>query len=130
MFSKRMSSVFVLVAAAALASCGGGGDDPCGEKQQAFGVDFSVKSHALKVGQAATLKSTVIPESCRGSITFVVKNGALPDGMALVNGDVTGTPTKAGAFKFQVFIDAVDGYEPIFYLTAPRSSEITATVAP
>lgn len=130
MFSKRMLSVFVLVATLVLASCGGGGDDPCGAKQQVFGVNFTVKSHALKVGQAATLKSTVIPESCRGSMAFAVKNGALPNGMALVNGDVTGTPTKAGTFKFQVFIDAVDGYGPFLSLTAPQSGEITATVAP
>jgi hypothetical protein len=130
MFIKRISSVFALAAALVLASCGGGGDEPCGEKKQAFGIAFSDKAPALKVGQAATLKSTVLPESCRTSITFAVKNGALPDGMALVNGDVAGTPTKAGTFKFQVFIEAVEGYESVFFLTAPRSDVITVTVAP
>lgn len=130
MFSKRVSSVAVLVACLALVSCGGSGDDPCGEKQQLFGIEFSVKTHALKVGQAVTIKSTVTPESCRGSAKFVVKSGALPDGMALVNGDVAGTPTKAGTFKFQLAIESVDGYHDFFFLSLPKSSEITATVAP
>lgn len=130
MFGKRMASVLVLGTTVALASCGGGGDGPCGEKEQLFGIEFSVKSHALKLGQPATIKSTVTPESCRGSAKFSVRIGALPDGMALVNGDVTGTPTKAGTFKFQIAMDSVEGYGGFLSINPPRSSEITATVAP
>lgn len=113
----------------ALASCGGG-SDPCGAQTQPFGIDFAVKTSTVKLGQVTKLSSTVTPESCRNSMTFMTRNGNIPPGMTLVNGDVAGTPTVVGTYSFQVYISAVSGYLPISEITAPRSGLITMTVAP
>jgi len=113
-----------------LSACGGGGDDACGEKSQVFGIEFDAKSVSLPVGKPATLRSTVTPESCRPDMTFIVRDGTLPRGMSLDSGNVAGTPTTAGTYKFQIGIEAVGGYQPLLAFIAPRSSQITVTVTP
>ena len=113
-----------------LAACGGGDDSPCGEKSQVFAVEFETKSLSLPTGKPASLQSTVTPESCRADMTFALKDGTLPTGMSLNNGNVAGTPTTPGTYKFQVSITAVDGYQNIIAFAAPRSSQITVTIVP
>lgn len=84
----------------------------------------------LKIGVPAELKSTITPESCRLDITYSVKTGSLPPGMSIVDGNIVGTPTQAGTYQFQVYIDAIDGYESVFSFSAPRSALTTVTVLP
>ena len=112
----------------AISACGGGG--VCGEKSQTFRISIDPKVFNLKIGVPAELKSTVMPESCRFDITYSVKTGSLPPGMTLIDGNVAGTPTQAGTYQFQVFIDAISGYESVSSFTAPRSALITVTVPP
>ncbi|WP_144289932.1 hypothetical protein [Ideonella sp. A 288] len=112
----------------ALASCGGGSS--CGAETQSFGITFANSAYSLKVGQAATVNSSITPESCRSSMTVRTLNGSLPNGMEFKDGNLVGTPTLAGRFVFQAYISAVDGYQSILTFTAPRSAQITITVAP
>jgi hypothetical protein len=129
---KKMyfKAIICAAAVASLTACGGGGDSICGEKTQAFGVEFETKSFALATGTSATLASKVTPESCRSDMTFGIKSGVLPTGMTLNNGNVTGAPSVPGTFKFQIYIIGVKGYQPYADFIAPRSSQVTVTVAP
>ena len=122
---RHFSVVLCVTAVVSLAGCGGGA---CGEKSQSFGVSFAVQSLTLPTGKPTSLQSVVTPESCRSSMKFSVFSGQLPVGMELDNGNVVGTPTVAGAYRFQVSITNVDGYEPISI--PPRSSQITVNVVP
>ena len=128
MYKRIFSASFAIAAAMAISACGGGG--VCGEKSQTFRISIDPKVFNLKIGVPAELKSTVMPESCRFDITYSVKTGSLPPGMTLIDGNVAGTPTQAGTYQFQVFIDAISGYESVSSFTAPRSALITVTVPP
>jgi hypothetical protein len=125
----RPTTLFSLLVIASLSACGGG-DNLCGEKSQLFAIDFETKLVSLPTGKTASLQSTVTPESCRSDMTFSVRDGALPTGMSLSNGNVAGIPTTVGTYKFQISITAVEGYDRIIPFNAPRSSQITVTVSP
>ena len=131
MYKKLFPASLAIATAMALAACGGG-EHTCGDKSQSFGVSFEAQSFNIKLGQATELKSIVTPESCRFDITFS-QQGGLPTGMAFVNGNVVGTPTAAGVYTFQIFINAISGYQPVISLTGSsgiRSGLITVTVPP
>lgn len=128
---KKVSLALGALATITLASCGGGGEgDLCGEKSQTFAVNFDAKAYTLKVGQAASVHSSVTPESCRSDISFSVENGSLPPGMSIANGDIVGTPTTAGTYKFQIYIVGIHGYQEVVKFIAPRSGQIALTVSP
>ena len=132
MYKTIFSTSLAISTAIALVACGGGSEHTCGEKSQSFGVAFETQSFNIKLGQATELKSTVTPESCRFDISFSEKGG-LPTGMTLVNGNVVGTPAAAGRYQFQIFIDAISGYQPVISVTGSseiRSGLITVTVPP
>jgi Putative Ig domain len=121
-----------------LASCGGGGGSsnaPCGSASQAFGISFD-SPYSLKVGVPATIRSSVTPESCRGDMTFALYNfslsgsGSLPSGMSLSSGNIVGTPTTPGTFRFAVAITNVKNYQPIYLGSQPHSATVTVTVTP
>jgi hypothetical protein len=115
---------------AALTACGGG-DSACGEKSQSFGIEFAPRAYAFKVGTESTITATITPESCRGDMTIGVASGAIPPGMSLVRGNVTGKPTTSGTYTFQASISAVNGYQAFGgSLLNPRSSLISVVVAP
>ena len=122
---RHISALLCAVTIVSIAGCGGGA---CGDKSQSFGVSFAVQALTLPTGKPASLQSVITPESCRSSMKFSVFSGQLPVGMELDNGNVVGTPTVAGAYRFQVSITNVDGYEPISI--PPRSSQITVNVVP
>ncbi len=128
-YKKLLTASSAIAVAIALTACGGG-DNPCGSKSQAFSVGFDLRAFDIKIGVPVEIKSTTSPESCRQDITYSVKNGSLPPGMSLINGNVVGTPTLAGTFQFQVFIDAISGYEAVSSFSPPRSALITVTVMP
>jgi len=130
MIKTFLTSLLYLTTIVSLAACGGGGDNPCGEKSQVFAIAFEAKSVSLPIGKSASLQSTVTPESCRSAMKFSVQGGALPTGMSLNDGNVAGTPTTAGIYKFQIAITAVDGYQSITFANTPRSSQITVLVSP
>ncbi len=114
-----------------LAACGGGEDnDVCAAENQSFSIEFEESTYAVKVGQAMTIESKVFPESCRGDMSFAVRNGELPAGMALMNGNIDGTPETAGEYKVQIMISGVKGYQSTAFadFNAPRSQEITINV--
>ncbi|HSV52207.1 MAG TPA: putative Ig domain-containing protein [Burkholderiaceae bacterium] len=127
-----IGSIALALSVALLGGCGGGSDDPCGEKMQFFAIAFAAEKHSLKLGKPATIASTVTPESCRGDMSFAVRSGALPPGMTIENGNVTGTPTQSGEFNFQIYISGVEGYQTGGFssFTAPRSGIVQVTVLP
>jgi hypothetical protein len=128
MFKPVFSILLTVLVATNLAACGGS-DEPCaGTGTQSFGVDFPSRSYTLKVGQAATLQSNVIPESCRSSMGFRVFSGSLPTSMILSGGNIVGTPTAVGTFQFQIAVTAIEGYAAVNSVSPPRSSGITVSV--
>ena len=129
---RHLSALLCAAAIVSIAGCGGGGgnDSGCGEKSQSFAIEFEIKSFTLPIGKPATLQSVLTPESCRSSMKLNLSSGDFPTGMTLDNGNVVGTPTKAGTYKFQVGITSVDGYQPFITLFPPRSSQVTVNVVP
>ena len=122
---------FLSLLVATLAACGGGGgEDVCAANNQSFKVDFEESSYSASVGAPITISSTVFPESCRGDMTFAVRNGALPGGLNLVNGNIEGTPSEAGDFTVQISVTGVKGYQQTSFadFLAPRSREISIAV--
>jgi hypothetical protein len=122
--------VAVITISAALVACGGGADEPCGAQSQSFGVSFEPSVYTLKVGQLATITSKVIPESCRSEMHFSATTNGIPPGMALQRGNVTGTPTQAGIYEFQLTMTSVDGYLDFLTISRPRSNKVTVLVSP
>lgn len=114
----------------ALVACGGGSDAPCGQRSEYFGVSFEPSTYSLKVGQQATIASKLTPESCRGDTHFSATSNGIPPGMALQDGNVTGVPTQAGSYKFQLTVISVDGYKDFGYGGGPRSNQVTVKVVP
>jgi hypothetical protein len=132
MYKTLFSASLAIATMVAMAACGGGSDSACGEKSQSFGITFEAKSFNIKLGEPAELKSILTPESCRADMSFSEK-GELPTGMTFVNGNIVGTPKAAGTFQFEVFVNGINGYQPIISLTglpAIRSGLITVTVPP
>lgn len=116
--------------ALALSACGGGGDELCGAENQSFSIDFEQTNYSANVGKNLSIKSKVFPESCHADMSFAVRTGGLPDGVALSNESVEGTPTKAGEYQVQIMISGVKGYQSSSFASfnAPRSREITIHV--
>lgn len=114
-FSRRLAVLFVV---SAMAACGGGNNDsPCGGSSGSIpvfinfqGLNINNNSVRFEVNKPASLNTVVVPEGCRSSMTFAVKSGALPPGMTLENGNVTGVPTIVGEHDLQLMIVAVRGY--------------------
>ena len=127
MFSRVFSRALVLVSATALLACGGGAAEPCGGKSESFAVRFAQSSYSLRVGVAAEVLTVVTPESCRGDMTFSLFSGSLPAGMSLVNGHITGTPSRVGTSPLQIQIDKVEGYG-VFIGSSPRTAVVTISV--
>jgi hypothetical protein len=115
---------------AALVACGGGSDEPCGQRSEYFGVSFEPSTYSLKVGQQATIGSKLTPESCRGDMHFSATSNGIPPGMVLQDGNVTGVPTQAGNYQFQLTMTGVDGYMDFGFGGGPRSNKVTVTVVP
>lgn len=63
-------------------------------------------------------------------MTFAVRNGALPGGLNLVNGNIEGAPSGAGDFTVQISVTGVKGYQQTSFadFLAPRSREISIAV--
>ena len=57
-------------------------------------------SDALKPNEAADIRSTITPESCRNDMVFAVVGGSLPPGLKLDSGNLRGTPTLEGEYRF------------------------------
>ncbi|NDG82299.1 MAG: hypothetical protein EBX44_10960, partial [Betaproteobacteria bacterium] len=96
---------------------------PCGEKNEAFDVFFgsdrySTATYALKLGEAADIRSTITPESCRNDISFAVVGGSLPPGLKLDSGNLQGTPTLEGEYRFSLMIKKVEGYSSSFAVSS------------
>ncbi len=123
----KRNHVMAAVLFSALTGCGGG-DEPCGEKSQTFSLSFPQSLASLHVGVPATVSSEFKPESCRGDASFALRSGALPPGMTLTNGNVSGTPTAMGEYKFQLSVDGVHGYQ--FLLATLVSNTVTVKVTP
>lgn len=123
--------IFGIFLVATLAGCGGGGGtEVCGANNQSFSVDFEKSKYSAAVGDPTTISTRVFPESCRSDMSFAVRNGALPDGMILKDGNVEGVPLARGTFTVQVSVVGVKGYQQTSFsdLVAPRSREITIAV--
>jgi hypothetical protein len=43
------------------------------------------------------------------NMVWSIGSGALPDGLSLSAGNITGTPTVSGSFNFEVCLDQVGG---------------------
>ena len=117
--------------AASLAACGGGGEtEVCAANNQSFSIDFEESRFSASVGSPTTIEATVFPESCLGDMTFAVRTGALPQGLALKDGSIEGTPSEAGTFTVQIAIVGVRGYQETSFadFLAPRSREITIDI--
>lgn len=100
----------ILASSCFLAACGGDFGTPCGAKSQVFGINFEKTVYSGKVGEELKIETKLIPETCRADMTFSIKTGDLPTGMAIVDGNLFGTPTAAGAFEFQIYITSVLNY--------------------
>ena len=125
---RHVSALLSAAAMVSIAGCGGGG--ACGEKSQSFGVAFAAQTFTLPTGKPASLQSTITPESCRSSMKFTVFSGQLPPGMEIDNGNVVGTPNVSGAYRFQISIASVDGYQSIISFSPPRSGTVAVNVVP
>jgi hypothetical protein len=124
-----LSVLLAAVVATTLVACGGE-DERCGAETQQFGITFANAIYSAKVGQAATVSSNITPESCRSKMTFAVRTGALPPGMQVVDGNVSGTPTALGNYQFQISISAIGGYAAVSSTSPPRSGTVLITVSP
>jgi hypothetical protein len=102
--------VLILASACFLAACGSDFGTPCGAKSQVFGINFEKTAYSGKVGEELKIETKLIPETCRADMTFSIKTGDLPPGMAIVDGNIFGTPTVAGTFEFQIYIISVLNY--------------------
>lgn len=100
-------------------------------------VGSATKAFTVPVTEAPALQGTV-PDGVLGAeysatltatgtapVTFAVSSGALPDGVQLdsATGTLSGTPTKAGEFSFDVTATNIAG-------TDTKSFTVTVTVAP
>lgn len=102
--------LLILVSASFLVACGSDFGNPCGAKNQVFGINFEKTSYSGTVGEELKLETKLIPETCRADMSFSIKFGELPAGLAIVDGHVFGTPTTAGEYEFQIYITAVKNY--------------------
>lgn len=119
-----------VVSAGLMTACGGGGDELCAANSQSFSIDFEESTYVLAAGSESTVTSKVFPESCRADMTVGVRTGTIPAGMAIVNGNLQGTPSEGGEFTVQLTITGVKGYQSQSFApsVAPRSREITIVV--
>lgn len=127
-------SILILSSVFLLASCGNGVGTPCGAKSQTFGINFEKTAYSGTVGQELKIDTKLIPETCRADMTFSIKTGDLPPGMAIVDGNLFGTPTEAGTFEFQIYITAVKNYGDLKQyiesglIDGPFSNKIKVTI--
>lgn len=116
-----------------LTSCAGSGI-PCAGDNGSVGISFN-SSYTLKVNFPATITSTISPENCRNDMTFGLYNfgltaSRLPDGMSIVAGNIKGTPTQIGIYRFSISINSVENYQSYSAVAAPHSPTVTVTVTP
>jgi hypothetical protein len=86
-------------------------------------------------GAVGSAYSHTFTASGTGPITFTVTSGALPDGVTLVGASLTGTPTTAGDFTFQLTASNGTGPDDVETYTveiapAPLPPTITGTPGP
>jgi hypothetical protein len=126
--------LLILVSACFLAACGSDFGTPCGAKTQVFGINFEKTAYSGTVGEELKIETKLIPETCRADMTFSIKTGELPPGMAIVEGHVFGTPTTAGEYEFQIYITNVKNYGDLKQyiesglIDGPFSNKIKVTI--
>lgn len=102
-------SASILLASLLLNGCGGLGL-PCAGISEYFSISFDPSTQYLQRNVNATIVSTVTPSKCKSDMSFSVRTGTIPPGMYLSNGNISGTPTKAGTYGVSIQIDKVDNY--------------------
>jgi large repetitive protein len=87
------------------------------------GAAYSATLQAVIVTDAST-QTPVAPES----LTWSVVAGALPPGLAVANGIISGTPTTEGAYQFQVqaALDASRKHSQTYSLNVRQPLTVTA----
>jgi len=87
------------------------------------GVSYSTTLQAALVTDASN-QTPIAPET----LTWSVVGGALPPGLALANGVISGTPTTEGAYQFQVqaALDASRKHSQTYSLTVRQPLKVVA----
>ena len=102
--------LLILASTLFLAACGSDFGTACGAKTQVFGINFEKNAYSGSLGEELKIETELIPETCRADMSFSIKFGELPPGMAIVEGNIFGTPTTAGEYEFKIYITAVKNY--------------------
>lgn len=84
----------------------GQGTGAVGSKQYTLNVHLGLGSQTLPAGTAGTPYSQKLPGDAGGTAPFIftVAPGSLPPGLTLSGDTVSGTPTKAGTYTFNVSV--------------------------
>ena len=123
---KIVKILLLITISILMAGCGGGGG-VCGSEFQIFSISFPYTNYSGRVGIPFKIIPTVNPESCRGSMNIQIGSGSMPPGLSISSGEITGTPSRAGSYTFNLGIAVVDGYEK--FSNYPSSNFITITIS-
>ncbi|MBS0452782.1 MAG: putative Ig domain-containing protein [Proteobacteria bacterium] len=104
-------------------------DGGCAAGSTSIKIDFEPRILGLQLGEERTVRPTMTPERCRGSVHLSVRGGSLPPGMSLnADGDVSGTPSAEGTYRFRLGANGTDRTSGNLLPQAPVSNEMTLVV--
>jgi len=83
-------------------------------------------------GESGTAYAATIAATGNGPITYSVSSGALPAGLALdaATGSISGTPTTAGSYAFQVTATNADGTDTADYALQILAAPVITSPTP
>lgn len=106
-------------------------DGGCTADSTSIKIDFEPRTLGLQLGEERTVRPTVTPERCRGSVHLSVRGGSLPPGMSLnADGQVSGTPSAEGTYRFRLGVNGTDRASGKLLAQAPVNNEMTLVVVP